>query len=180
MSHMELDSFIARLQGIPSFNINLISNDGNGTVPWYEAGPEVFRDLVVDELTIPDQVAKVAVEIQKWGRLSALARRVWQIHERGYRAWRSAFVLTETDPDGKPSGWKKPTKEQIEAMYRVDPKYHDWQVMIERAEEAYNAAEAMVQAFRAKKDVLIRYAGTWHEAGAATATTAPPPLPPGR
>jgi len=169
MSHQELDSFIARLQGIPSFNINMIVDDGLRVTPWYEVGREIWRDLVIDELTIRDQLEKIAAQIQQWGRLSATARRVWQMQERGYRAWRSAFLLREMNPQGQPEGWKKPTKEQVEAMYRVDPEYHSWQVLVEEAEEAFNAAEALLQAFRAKKDVLLRYVSVWHEAGAPTA-----------
>lgn len=169
MSHLELDAYIARLQHLPSFNIHAITQDGLNSVPWYEVGPEVFRELVIDELTAPTQAARVASEIQQWGRLSALARRVWQLEERSYRAWRSAFLLTAMDPGDKPDGWKRPTKDQMDAAYRTEPKYHEFQVRIERAEEAYNASEAMVQALRAKKDALIRFASTWHDAGAATA-----------
>ena len=160
-----LDQYIARFQNIPSFNIYALAEEGLKAVPWYEVTPEIVRDLVINELTIPAQVDTIAGEIQKWGRLSALAKRVWELEERGYRAWRSEFLLKAMDPAGKPEGWKKPTTEMVEARYRTDPEYARWQVRVERAEEAYNATEGLLQAFRAKKDMLMRFAPRYHEQG---------------
>ena len=160
-----LDQYIARFQNIPSFNIHALAEDGMKAVPWYEVTPEIVRDLVINELTIPAQVDTIAAEIQKWGRLAALAKRIWELEERAYRAWRSEFMLRTLDPKGKPEGWKKPTNEAAEAMYRVDPEYAKYQVRVERAEEAYNATEALLQAFRAKKDMLMRFAPRYHDQG---------------
>ena len=160
-----LDQYIARFQNIPSFNIHVIADDGMKSVAWYEVTSDIVRDLVVDELAIPMQVDTIAAEIQKWGRLTALAKRIWELEERSYRAWRSAFLLKALDPAGKPDGWKKPTNDAVESMYRVDPDYAVYQTRVERAEEAYNATEALLQAFRAKKDILIRFAPRYHEQG---------------
>ena len=159
------DQYIARFQNIPSFNIHALAEDGMKAVPWYEVTPEIVRDLVINELAIPAQVDVIAAEIQKWGRLSALAKRVWELEERSYRAWRSEFMLRTLDPKGKPEGWKKPTNEAAEAMYRVDPGYAKHQVRVERSEEAFNATEALFQAFRAKKDMLMRFAPRYHDQG---------------
>jgi hypothetical protein len=160
-----LDQYIARFQNIPSFNIHALAEDGMKSVPWYEVTPEIVRDLVINELTIPVQVDTIAAEIQKWGRLSALAKRIWELEERGYRAWRSAYMLKAFNPEGKPEGWKKPSTDTVEAQYRVDADYAKWQVRVERSEEAYNATEALLQAFRAKKDMLMRFAPRYHEQG---------------
>jgi len=160
-----LDQYIARFQNIPSFNIHALAEDGMKAVPWYEVTPEIVRDLVINELAIPLQVDVIAAEIQKWGRLAALAKRVWELEERSYRAWRSEFMLRTLDPKGKPEGWKKPANEAAESMYRVDPDYAKYQVRVERAEEAYNATEALLQAFRAKKDMLMRFAPRYHDQG---------------
>lgn len=160
-----LDQYIARFQNIPSFNIHALGADGLQAVPWYEVTAEIVRDLVINELTIPMQVATIAADIQKWGRLAALAKRIWELEERAYRSWRSASMLKSLDPTDKPDGWKKPTTDAVEAMYRADPDYAKYQVRVERAEEAYNATEALLQAFRAKKDMLIRFAPRYHEQG---------------
>ena len=160
-----LDSYIARFQNLPSFNIYALAEDGVNAVPWYEVTTEIVKDLVINELTIFAQVATIAADIQKWGRLTALAKRIWELEERGYRAWRSAFFLKATDPQEKPKEWKKPTGDTIEAMYRIDPEYHRWQTKVERAEEAYNAADGILQAFRAKKDMLQRFAQRHREDG---------------
>ena len=168
MHELDHDAYVARLQNMPSWNIHGIDADGQKTFPWFQVPNDIYRDLVVNELTAQDQAMKIGAEIQKWGRLAALARRVWQIAERDYRAWRSAFLLREMNPEGKPAGWKKPTKDQVEAAYRVDPEYHVQQAEVERAEEAYHATERMVDAMRAKKDALIRFAPVWRDSGAAS------------
>lgn len=165
MDNTLLDQYIARFQNIPTFNIHAVSQDGMAAVPWYEVTTEIVRDLVINELTIPAQVDTIAADIQKWGRLSALAKRVWELEERGYRAWRSELMLRALDPVSKPEGWKKPTTDMVEAMYRADPDYAKWQIRVERAEEAYNATEALLQAFRAKKDMLMRFAPRYREDG---------------
>ena len=160
-----LDAYIARFQNIPSFNIYALGQDGNTAIPWYEVNSEIVSQLVVNELTIPLQVETIAAEIQKWGRLSALAKRVWELSERNYRIWRSEFMLKAVNPEDKPKEWKKPTADLLESMYRVAPEYIAHQVMVERSEEAYNATEAILQAFRAKKDMLMRFAQKYREDG---------------
>ena len=160
-----LDSYIARFQNIPSFNIYSLAKDGMSATPWYEVNHEIAKHLVIDELTIPVQVNTIAGDIQQWGRLSALAKRVWELEERNYRIWRSGFLLEAVNPEGKPKEWKKPSADAIEAMYRMVPEYKIYQVKVERAEEAYNATEAILQAFRAKKDMLMRFAQKYREDG---------------
>lgn len=161
-----LDAYVARFQSMPGVNLHSLTGDGNGTTPWFEVSMQsVVADLVVNELTVPAQLAVIAAEIQKWGRFSALAKRVWEVEERGYRAWRSAFMLAASNPEGKAKEWKKPSGETIEAMYRVAPEYHTWQTRVERAEEAYNTVEAILLGFRAKKDVLLSSIRKYHEAG---------------
>jgi hypothetical protein len=174
-----LNEYIARFENMPAFNIAMVSRDGMRSSPWYEVQPTaIVRELVLDELNVALQVQTVTAEIQKWGRLGAQARRVWQLEERGYRAWRSQFFLEATkrpENDEDKPGWtrtakgepKVPTKETIEAMYRVAPEYHQWQVRIEKAEETYNAVQAVYEAFKAKKDMLKQFAYRNRDSGQA-------------
>ena len=165
-----LDQYIARLQNVPGVNIFAIADEGQNAVPWFELSmPTVVADLVVNELTIPSQLSVVTAEIQKWGRFAALTKRVWELEERRYRAWKAAFYLAAVDPTDKPEGWKKPTEGMLEAMYRTQPDYHRLQARVERAEEAYNTVDTTLQAFRAKKDVLIASKRKYFEDGASTA-----------
>jgi len=167
MADTTLDAYIARFQNLPPINIYSISKDGQTASPWYEVPmPAVAVDLVVDELTMMNQMAIVTTEIQKWGRLAALCKRVWELEERKYREWRSGFQLAAIDPTTKPKGWKAPTIATLDSMYRVDPEYHRLYAAVERAEEAYNAVDSTLWAFRAKKDVLIAMKRRYHEDGA--------------
>lgn len=174
-----LDEYIARFENMPSFNIASVSQDGMTATPWYEVSAKVIvQELVLDEINVATQVQTVTAEIQKWGRLLAQTRRVWQLQERGYRAWRSKFFLDSIkrpeDGEEKP-GWtttakgepKAPTKETIEAMYRVSPEYHQWQVRIEQAEEVFHTVEAVYEAWKAKKDMLKQFAYRHRDSGQA-------------
>ena len=174
-----LDQYIARMENIPPFNIYSVSQDGMNAKPWYEVkSTGVVRDLVLDEMNLAHQVQTITGEIQKWGRLLAQCKRVWELEERGYRAWRSRFTLDLMQPpakDEEKEGWSKtskgepkaPTKETAESLYRVHPEYHQWNVKIERAEEAYNATNAVYEAFKAKRDMLKQFAYRHRDSGQA-------------
>ena len=155
----QLDEYVARFQTMPPFNIHHIVDGGLDTQPWFEVrGIEIVAQLVINEVDLYNQVVQITAEIQKWGRLAAQTRRVWEIWERNYRAWRSRCYLDQIDPPDKPDDWKKPTEKAIEARYRINPVYHDFYRRIEAAEEANSATEAILNAFRAKKDMLLRFA----------------------
>ena len=160
-----LDAYLARFQNLPNFEIRSISPDGMFTNNWFVVTGDVVKELVINELNIPVQVSTVTGDIQKWGRLTALAKRVWEVEERCYRTWRSAFWLKAISGEAKPKDWKKPSADTIECMYRVEPEYQQYQIRIERAEEAYNATESILQAFRAKKDMLQRMSQIYREDG---------------
>ena len=177
-----LDQYIARMENIPSFNIHSVSADGMESNPWYEVkSSSIVRDLVLDEVNLGHQVQIITGEIQKWGRLLSQCKRVWELSERNYRTWRSRFVLDQMQPPagtGKgvyedKDGWtltakgepKSPTKETVEALYRVHSEYQQQQVLIERAEESYNATNAVYEAFKAKRDMLKQVAYRHRDSG---------------
>jgi len=172
-----LDQYIARLENIPSFNIHSVSNDGMTAKPWYEVTSDgVVRELVLDEINLAHQVQTITGEIQKWGRLVAQCRRVWEMKERDYRSWRSQIMLDLMTPPAEgedKTGWtvtakgdpKPPTKEVSDALKRIHPDYAKTYVAIERAEEAYHSTEAVYEAFKAKRDMLKRFAFRHHDSG---------------
>ena len=153
MAESTLDQRIAKLQNQPTFRIKQIK--GRKVADWYAVtGAEIAAALVINDHKLGDQVMGVSAEIGFWGRMAALARRVWQMAERDYRVWRSGKYLEYLDPPEKPDGWKKPSEKAMEAMYRVDKDYGKYQEELERAEEAYNAATDIREAFKAKRDML--------------------------
>lgn len=173
-----LADYIARFQNMPSFNIKAVSKDGMSAIPWFDVDSQaIVRELVLDEINIAGQVQTVTGEIQKWGRLLAVAKRVWELEERRYRSWRSQFHLDmiigkgdkmkkwwTTTAKGEP---KPPTAQTVEAVYRTDPKYHKCQVAIEEAEEVFNSVTAIYEAFRAKRDMLKQFAYRNRDTGEA-------------
>lgn len=148
-----LDAIVARVQNLAPFNIWEIRDDGT-IGPWYEVGPEVATDLVIRDELIGEAVRTITLRIMEWGRLVARARRVWEITERAYRMWRDARVLELITPPPDEPQWKKPTQAEIDARVRTDPQYAVRYQAMERAEEAHNAALAVLDGYRAKKEML--------------------------
>ena len=164
-----LDQYIARLQNMRSFNVFTIDEKGN-VGPWYEVGPDIVKDLVIQDYDLATQVQVISAQINFWGRMESQCKRVWQIEERNYRRWRDNQILESskapTDPEAA-KVWKKPSEKHIEAAYRQLPQYHKlWQAS-ERAEEAFNASHNILKGFRAKKDMLRSHVYRSHEDGAA-------------
>lgn len=164
-----LDQYIARLQNIRTFNIYTVGADG-AVGPWYEVGPDVVKELVIQSYDLATQVQMISAQVQFWGRMESQCKRVWQIEERNYRRWRDGQFLEmskpPTDPDAA-EGWKKPSDKRIEMMYRQLPKYHTMWQAVERAEEAFNSCHNILEGFRAKKDMLRSHVYRAKEDGAA-------------
>jgi hypothetical protein len=151
-----LDQCIARLQHLEPFEIQAVGPDG-APQPWYVVTGDIVRELVIYEPTLAEQVQSIAAQLGHWGRLAAQAKRVWEIEERAFRQWKATQVLALSEPPDNPEQarvWKKPSEARIEAAYRTSGAYADWSARVERAEEAFNAATAIVEAFRAKASVL--------------------------
>lgn len=151
-----LDQYVARLQNLEPFEIQAVAPDGSPQ-PWYTVTGEIVRELVITEHGLAEQVQAIAAQLAHWGRLAAQAKRVWEIEERGFRAWKAARVIELSDPPDNPDEakvWKKPTEARIEAAYRTAEGYAERSARVERAEEAFNASTAIVEAFRAKAAVL--------------------------
>lgn len=163
-----LDQYVSRLQNMRPFNIFTIDLKGQ-VGPWYEVTSEIVRDLVIHDYDLATQVQTISAQIQFWGRMEAQCKRVWQIEERNYRRWRDAQVVRLARPPDdavEAKGWKKPTDKQIEATYRQMPAYHRYWDSVERAEEAFNASHAILEGFRAKKDMLRSHVYRSKEDGA--------------
>lgn len=163
-----LDQYVARFQNIRPFNIYTIDDQGN-VGPWFEVTSDVVQELVIQIHDLQTQVQTISVQIQFWGRMESQAKRVWQIEERNYRRWRDAQILALSQPPDDPElakGWKKPTEKRIEASYRQMPEYDHYWIAVERAEEAFNGAHAILEGFRAKKDMLRAHVFRSREDGA--------------
>jgi hypothetical protein len=156
MENTILDQYIQRLQNIEPFNI--YSVDAKGQVaPWYEVTGEIVKDVVLNENDLSIQVETVSAQIQHWGRMAAQCKRVWEIVERDFRIWKAEHHIALTTPPDSPDAWKKPTEKRIDAEMRTKPEYVTFYDESIRAEEAYNAANAVLDGFRAKRDMLKQY-----------------------
>lgn len=160
MAENHLDEYVQAVQNIQPFNINRILPHGD-VEPWFEVTQEIAGELVIREERVGYLVQTVAAQVEKWGRLAAQAKRVWQVEERKYRVWRSEVFISAKRPPVDPKEaktWKKPSEKDVEAQYRADPEYTVIHVRIEAAEEAYDAAKAIVEGFKAQRELLRTFA----------------------
>jgi hypothetical protein len=148
---MTLEAIIQRLSTINPVAITDVTVTGDlGAVGTMIDG-KIVNELVIWEAGLVEQVQVIAAQIMRWGRLAAQAKRVWEIEERDYRIWRDGLTVSlAAVADEK----KKPPQYLLEAQMRADPLYPIFQKKLERAEEAYNVAQAVLEGFRAKKDML--------------------------
>jgi len=148
---MTLEAIVQRLTTIQPIDIHEVTEAGD-TAPWLIVDGSVINTLVIWEAGLTEQVQVISAQIMRWGRLAAQAKRIWEIEERNYRIWRDGFTvaLVHSIADEK----KRPPQYMIEAQMRVSPLYPLHQKKLERAEEAYNVAQAVLEGFRAKKDML--------------------------
>jgi hypothetical protein len=155
INNIEFDHLVQRLQTIQPFILEQIDASG-APQPWQQVtGPLLMQSLVINGSTLRHAVDSVAAEIAHWGRLVAQTKRVWEVHERRYRHWRSGIEL-ECLRTGVPGIEKSATQKAIECYYRVLPEYALYQEKIEAAEEAHNACSAIFDAFKAKEQQLRR------------------------
>lgn len=142
-----LDSIVHALQNLPTFNIQAIVK--GVPTPWLEVvGPVIAEDLVIRESRLALDVMTVSVKIYEWGVLSARAQRVWEIEQRRERTWKAKLVAE------KLASGEKLTEKAMEAIYRADAEYDVWKERVEAAAEAVNGAHAILDAFRAKAQML--------------------------
>lgn len=148
-----LEAIVLRLASIHPVNIYEVTEDGVSARPWYLVDGSVAHQLVIREAALTEQVQVIAAQIMHWGRLAAQAKRVWEVEERNYRIWRDGTILRLSEPGGEERK-KGPAQWQCEAMMRENPAYLEFQKKLERAEEAFNVAQAILEGFQAKKEMM--------------------------
>lgn len=145
---MSFDAIVQRLQNMAPFNIYKINDDGT-VEPWFRVtGQSVIPEIVLSEVGVGEQLQSVTAQIAYWGRLAAQAKRVWDVEERNYRIWRSTMWLMYKQDE------IKRTEKEIDNVIRTQPNYQTWYSKVERAEEAYNSAVAIREAWKAKREVM--------------------------
>lgn len=162
-----LDAIVQALQNLPGFNIYAIDNVGV-PVPWLEAtGTDIAEELIIRESTLAIQVQSISVKIYEWGRLAARAQRIWEIEQRRERKWKAQLLKTTMAEDAaKPEKERAKWTEKLqEALYRDHLEYEIWKERVERAAEAVNASQAVLEGFRAKARMLEKAIRPAHEAG---------------
>ena len=155
MTDGALDKIIHALQNLPTWNVYLIVN--GVPTPWLECqGVEVAEQLVVRESTLAVDVMSVSVKIMEWGVLAAKAQEIWEVEQRRERVWKAKLLEAAISEDQK-----KPEKEQRkwteklqESLYRENPEYLVWKERVERAAFAVNCTNAVLEGFRATKEML--------------------------
>lgn len=132
-------------------------NDDGSIKKLLTVSAQIVETTMISEVDLAAQVARVSGEITHWGIMEARARKAWQRGEMEYRVWREVLTVKLLTPPVDPAKlkeWKKPTEAAIEANYRSNPEYPVHQRRLHDLEESFNAAHAVLEGFRAKKEML--------------------------
>lgn len=142
------DEAIHRLQNMAPFTLFTILDDGSITEWWTPSPSELAELVVLREDRLHQDIVQIGVHIMEWSRIAAQAQRVWEIQTRVLRTWKAQQMVEGKEKDAKAPQWL------LEEQYRQKPKYDELSESIERAAEASNAANAVLEGLRAKKDML--------------------------
>jgi hypothetical protein len=114
-------------------------------------------ELLVPQLTIDtkdllSESASCAALILYWGIEAARAKRHAEQTEAAYRAWRDrAWIRAKGEPD---AAGKFPSADLAEKLYRQSAEYGPWQARKIAAQEGFDCASAVLEAFRAKAQMI--------------------------
>ncbi len=147
-----LTQLVQKFQNMPPIQIDAIM-EGGDIHGWFTVNPsDIIPSLVISQDTMAE-AAGTAAEILYWGRLVAHCQRVWEIRQRNLRTWKAERYLSEVDlAESKKE--KKPSDKLIEAKYRVHPEYNNINHLTEKAGESFSGVQCILDAFKAKRDLL--------------------------
>lgn len=151
-------SYATNTVGLQSFTILQIA-DVDSTGPITDSVTPycvVEADHLVQLLRISDhnlrkQVEDISMQIGWWSRIESQAQRTVEYLERRYAIWKGQqralmpVVWREQNPEAK-----KPTKEQIEDLYRALPEYSAINHLIEVAKDAHRSCSGLVAGLKSK------------------------------
>lgn len=147
-------NYVAALMRIQPFTVHEIS--GDVLKPYMTvSGETLIPAVTISEHDLAGQAERVSAEIAWWSRLHAQAERVVHFSEREFAIWKSTHRL-EHAGDILPATGKKPTAAQAEDLYRTDPEYRVQNERIEAAKEAMSSCKGVLDAFKAKREMLAR------------------------
>lgn len=141
------DQSVHRLQNMTPFNVQKLGP--NGPEDWWEVHPkDLVGIVIVHPAGLLADVQQAGVQQMEWARHVAQTQRVWEIHERILRTWKAGQVVKGKEADPKAA------ISFLEAQYRTDPHYAVLAQNVERAAEAHNCAQAVLDAVKLKAQML--------------------------
>lgn len=142
------DALVHRLQNIPSFNIHCINPDGTTSSWWEVTGDYIMKEVLIDENKLQEEVQCISGKIAHWGRYLSQCQRVSDIKKREYRIWKATkYVSFRSDGE-------KRTEKEIDSLIRIDSMYSQMYKEQERADEAHNSIQLIVDALLCKKSII--------------------------
>lgn len=142
------DTLVHRLQNMEPFTIQKLGPD-KVPVDWFTVEPSQLVSLVMlHPANIYADIQQIGVQILEWSRYVSQCQRMWEIHERRLRVYKAAYVVKgkETDP--------KVAIALLEQGYRSTPEYAELSEAVERASDAYNSVQGVLEALKTKRDML--------------------------
>lgn len=151
------DKHVQRLQNMSPFNIQRLDESGE-PVDWWEIEPSTLVGMVlIDEATLHQSILDLGVQVMEWARYVSWCQRICDVHERRLRVFKAKMIVAGKEKDPKVA------IALLEAAYRQLPEYEELSVAVDRATDAYNSTCAVVEALKAKREMLKTFARRMHD-----------------
>ncbi len=153
----QADQHIHRLQNLAPFTIQKLNAEGEPEDWWTVEPASLVGMVILNPTTLHQSILDMGVYIMEWSRHVARAQRIWEIHERRRTVWKAAQLVEGKEKDPKAPQW------MLEAAYRQHPDYERLSANVDRAAEAHNCAQAVVDALKAKRDMMRSFVRRGHD-----------------
>lgn len=116
-------------------------------------GDSVVNEVAVSEHDLAGQLEKISTQIAWFSRLYGQTERVHAFTARQYAVYKAKrYVEIQKGKDGE----KPPPANAIDRIIRTEPGYGVAATAMEEAGEAMTSCKGIVDALKAKKEIMIR------------------------
>lgn len=153
MDQRTFDEVVQRLQQMSGCHIYAINPETAAIESWWQMeGAHVVPDLIIRDDRLDEDIDKLAGQIMHWGRLLALAERVYDIRKREYVQWKAKRYLDAVTPPEAPEASPEASEVKLPPKPKGLPKTATDARKAEHAERtaAYEAAVKAAAEAKAK------------------------------
>lgn len=146
--------YMKKLSDLEPYDVQKVADNGE-IITWRRVTSEEIEALRVNFGTIQQDLEAIPAQITYWSRLWGQMHRVCTTAERNL-AHRRHKIYLDVCQKATLEEQKKPTEKHIEATQKLDKQVQALAFELDKSQEIWQSVTAMLEGFKAKKDVLNR------------------------